>query len=131
MKTIKELIEDYDSGKITPVEAFRLITEYKSMLDEFKESVYDDALDQAREFNKGEKYYGAVWEIRTGRTTYDFSQDKEYSSLDAALKIRKKELTDAAKMAASNKHVFDSDGVQIDAPPVKSVARDILVIKNQ
>jgi hypothetical protein len=128
--TIQELKEKFESGELSPAETFAHVASMEKQIKQLKEDVYDAALDEAREFNKDERYHGVKWEIRSGRTIYDFEADPEYSRINNDLKDRRKLLTDGAKMKASNRVVFDpATGEEIESVPVKSVGRDILVVK--
>ena len=127
IKRLKQKINDLTIG---PCEAFVIIKKMIYELEELKEQIYEDATDNARGFNKGESYFGGTWEIRAGKTTYDFNQDAQYRTLNEDFKNRRKELTDACKMAATNKGFFDNDtGEQIEAVRIKSIAKDVLIFK--
>ena len=125
-----DIKEQYENGQITATEAFVIVNQKIKQLEALKNELYDNALEEAREFNKGEKYYGVVWEIRSGKTTYDFEKDNEYKSLNDQLKNRRKLLTAACKSAQNNIGTFNADsGEEITIVPIKSIARDTLVFK--
>lgn len=124
MTNYMQLIEE---GSMTFVEAFAAISNEIKKLEAIKDEIYKDATEEAREFNKDEPYFGFIWSIRTGKTTYDFEADKEYCSINEALKSRRKALTEATKALANNKTFFDNDsGEELPHVPVKSVAKDVL-----
>jgi len=127
---IEEIKIKIENGDITFSEAFSLIYLEIKSLEKFKEEIYSDATEEVREFNKNEKYHGFKWEVRRGKVTYDFEKDEEYNALNDKVKSRRKDLTIACKMAEFNKVFFDGDtGAQIDAVPIKSVSKDVIIFK--
>ncbi len=127
---IEEIKNKIETGDISFSEAFSLIYLEIKNLEKFKEEIYSDATEEVREFNKDEKYYGFKWEVRRGKVTYDFEKDEEYKDLNDKVKSRRKDLTQACKMAENNKVFFDGgSGEQIEAVPIKSVSKDVITFK--
>ncbi len=127
---IEELKIKIENGDISFSEAFSLIYLEIQNLENYKDEIYSDATEEVREFNKDEKYHGFKWDVRRGKVTYDFEKDEEYKDLNDKVKSRRKDLTQACKMAEGNKVFFDGDsGYQIEAVPIKSVSKDVITFK--
>ncbi len=127
---IEEIKNKIENGDISFSEAFSLVYLEIKSLEKFKEEIYSDATEEVREFNKDEKYHGFMWEVRRGRVTYDFEKDEEYKDLNDKVKLRRKDLTQACKMAENNKVFFDgASGEQIEAVPIKSASKDVIIFK--
>jgi len=87
-------------------------------------------MDEARQFNKGEKYYGGTWEFRSSGVTLDFTKDETYTKLNTAALARKKDLNAAWKAHQSGKGFFDQDsGEEMPILPVKIPAKESLIFK--
>lgn len=123
------IFESYLNGEITGAQCFSLISQQINVLLDQKELVRNDAIEEAKMFNKGEAYHGFVWEVRTGKTTYDFEKDEEYAGINDQLKARRRLLTDASKKAHSGSFIVTEEGEQIEPVPIKSVAKDSLIFK--
>ena len=92
--------------------------------------IKDGAIDEARDFNKGEKYYGGTWEVRNTPVYLDYSGDVVYTDLSSQASKRKLDLNQAFKMAQDSKTFFDNDsGEEIPIMPVKTPSSQIVVFK--
>lgn len=128
---MEDIIKRIENDEMNYCEAFAVVSNKIKELEELKKTIYNDALEEARQFNKDEPYYGYIWEIRAGKTTYDFEKDQEYSTINSQLKDRRRLLTEAAKAASSNKGFFDKDSSEeIPVVPIKSVSNDVLITKS-
>jgi hypothetical protein len=125
-----KVINDYNEGKIDALKAWILCKEAEKEIEKFLNEIYPEVLEEVEKMNPGEAYNGYVWENRNGKTTYDFTVDPEYVRLDTLLKARRKALTDAAKALNTGKGFFDKEhGEEIQAPPIKRVAKNSLIPK--
>ena len=89
-------------------------------------------VEQAREFNKEDTYYGGTWQLKSTPTYLDFSKDETYVNLNQSALSRKKDLNQAWKASQTGKGFFDSEtGEQMPVLPVKTPAKEIVVFKEK
>ena len=68
------------------------------------------AVEEAREFDKGERYYGGVWQIRSSATLLHYEDDEPYKEYSALASDRKKLLNSAWKAKNEGIGFFSEDG---------------------
>jgi len=125
-----DLLEQYESGELSAPEAFIEASQMIKLYSDIKDKIYEKAVEVAREFNKDEQYYGMNWEIRGGKTTYDFEKSETFRNANSELKKVKADLTAATKAKESGKGFFDQEsGDVMETVPIKSVSRDVLIFK--
>ena len=126
---ISTMVQNAIDGEVSAAEVFATLKAIEAQVKHGIGAVKESAILEAENFNKEEKYYGGKWEIRNGVTTLNFKCDKEFTHLDAALKMRKKDLTNAWKMKQEGKGFFDETGEVVPIVEVKSYGDKVLVFK--
>lgn len=88
------------------------------------------AVSEAREFDKGERYYGGTWQIRSSATLLHYEDDKEYTDFADLASDRKKLLNNAWKHKNEGKGFFvNEDGEQIPVLRVKTPGTESAIFK--
>ena len=129
---ISELVQSVMDGNSSACEAYALLKDLKPLIESGLKVIEDGAMIEAREFDKGEKYFGGVWEFRSTATYLDFSKDEVYTNLNQSALSRKKELNEAFKASQTGKGFFDSEtGEEVPILPVKTPAKEILIYKQK
>lgn len=127
---ISQLIQDVVDGNESACRAYSILKDLEFVVKNGLEVIKEPVMQEAREFNKGETYYGGKWEFRSTGVTLDFTKDETYVDLDSKAKARRKDLTEAFKAHESGKGFFDSDsGEQIPILPVKIQSKETIVFK--
>lgn len=87
------------------------------------------AVSEAREFDKGERYYGGTWQIRSSATLLHYEDDQEYNDLNEMVSTRKKVLNAAWKHKNEGKGFFVSEGEEIPVLKVKTPGTESAIFK--
>ena len=88
------------------------------------------AVDEAREFDKGERYYGGIWQIRSSATLLHYEDDEPYKEYSELASNRKKLLNSAWKQKNEGLGFFVSeDGEEIPVLKVKTPGTESAIFK--
>lgn len=126
---ISQLIQDVMDGNESAAKAYSMLKDIASVTESGTKVILDAALQEAREFNKGEVYYGGVWEVRNTATYLDFSKDDIFTNLNQSALARKKDLNQAWKAKQDGKFFATEDGEEIPVLPVKTPSKETLIYK--
>ena len=126
---ISKMIQDAHDGNESAAKAYAMLKEIKDTIESGLKVILDNAMTEAREFNKNEIYYGGIWEIRRTATYLDFSQDEVFVNLNNAASKRKKDLNQAWKAKQDGKFYATDQGEEIPVLPVKTPSSETLVFK--
>ena len=126
---ISQMIQDVHDGNESPCRAYAILKELEKQIESCLEVIKDPAMDEARDFNKGEPYYDGTWEFRSSQTYLNFDEDETYVSLSNDLSLRKKDLNNAWKANQRGIIQADSEGEQIPVLSVKTPAKEGLIFK--
>ena len=92
--------------------------------------IQSGVLEESREFNKGEVYYGGTWQMRSSATLLKYDEDPVFTEYNTLASNRKKLLNAAWKQKNEGKGFFVTEyGEQIPVLPVKSPGKEIAVFK--
>ena len=135
MNELKEkvsvMVQSAIDGEVSACEVYSILKNLKAQIDSGLEVITDEAMNEARDFNKGEVYFNGLWEFRSSQTYLNFTEDSFYTDLSTSLSERKKELNDAWKANQSGKLIVDSEGEQIPVLSVKTPAKEGLIFKSK
>ena len=124
------MIQDVMDGNESACEAHSILKELEQTIESGIELIRNDVMNEARDFEKGEAYFGGTWQFRNGTTYLDFTKDDIYTNYASQASERKKELNAAWKAKQSGKGFFDSEtGEEVPVLPVKTPAKEIIVFK--
>jgi hypothetical protein len=88
------------------------------------------AVSEAREFDKGERYYGGTWQIRSSATLLHYDNDEPYKEYSELASNRKKLLNSAWKQKNEGLGFFVSeDGEEIPVLKVKTPGTESAIFK--
>lgn len=124
------MVQSVIDGNESACEVFAILKNLKVQIESGLKIITDPAMEEAREFNKGENYFGGTWEYRSSPTYLNLDEDETYVSLANDLSVRKKDLNNAWKANQTGKGFFDSgSGEQIPVLSVKTPAKEGLIFK--
>ncbi len=127
---VSKMIKSVIDGEESACEIYSILKNLKVQIESGLKIITDPAMEEAREFNKGEKYFGGTWEFRSTQTYLNLDEDDTYVLLSNDLSLRKKDLNNAWKANQTGKGFFDSNsGEQIPVLSVKTPAKEGLIFK--
>ena len=91
--------------------------------------IKDGAVSEAREFGKGERYYGGTWQIRSSATLLHYEDDEPYKEYSELASDRKKLLNQAWKAKNEGIGFFSEDGEEIPVLKVKTPGTESAIFK--
>ncbi len=125
-KAVKSVID----GEESACEVYAMLKNLSVQIASGLELIKDDAMTEARMFNKGEVNFGGIWEFRSSQTYLNFTEDETYVICATALSDRKKDLNNAWKASQTGKGFFVEDtGEQVPVLSVKTAAKEGLIFK--
>ena len=126
---ISQIIQDVHDGNESACKGYAMLKELQSVIESGLKVILDPAMVEARDFNKGDTYFGGTWEYRNSPTYLDFSKDDLYQSLNSAASARKKDLNQAWKAKQDGKFYATDEGEEIPVLPVKTASKETLIFK--
>jgi hypothetical protein len=125
---VADLIDKLKDGLADPVKVHLQVKKMEDLLNQIKENQdYKDlVMEEAVKFGKKFEMYGAAFEIRSGASRYDYSNDAEHSELKEKLKQREAYLI-GVPAAGIDTVTKDGEVVTIYAP-IKTPAADIIAV---
>ena len=129
---VSKMVQDVMDGNESACKVHALLKGVKATIKAGLNVIQGEALNEAREFNKEDTYYGGTWQLKSTPTYLDFSQDETFVSLNKSALSRKKDLNQAWKASQTGKGFFDSEtGEEVPILPVKTPAKEIVVFKEK
>ena len=127
---ISGIIQDVVDGNASACEAHSILKELEQVIKSGITVIQPDVLNEARDFNKGEVYYGGVWEVKGTPTYLDFSKDEMFVNLNKSALSRKAALNNSYKSALKGQTIVDeATGEQVPVLPVKTPSKEIAIFK--
>ena len=126
---ISQLIQDAHDGNESAAKTYAMLKEIQSVIESGLKVISSGALDEARQFNKGDVYYGGVWEVRNTPVYLDFSKDQIFTSLNSSAQARKKLLNQAYKQQEGQAFFDKESGEEIPILPVKTASKETVIFK--
>ena len=126
---VSTMVQSVIDGESSACEVYSILKNLKAQIDAGLKVITDEAMNEARDFNKGEIYFNGLWEFRSSQTYLNYNEDTTYAYLTGDLSLRKKDLNDAWKANQNGKIIVDSDGEQVPVLSVKTPAKEGLIFK--
>ena len=126
---VSTMVQSVIDGEVSACEIYSILKNLKVQIESGLNVIKDPAMDEAREFNKGENYFGGTWEFRSSQTYLNFNEDEIYVSLSSDVSKRKKDLNDAWKANQKGRLYICDSGEQIPVLSVKTPAKEGLIFK--
>lgn len=125
---VADLIEKLKDGLADPVKVHLQVKKMEDLLNQIKENQdYKDlVMEEATKFGKKFEMYGAAFDIRSGASRYDYSNDSEHSAIKKQLQQREAFLKGLPP--EGQKVVTDDGEVLTVYPPIKNPAADIIAV---
>jgi hypothetical protein len=125
---VADLIDKLQDGLADPIKVHLQVKKMEDLLNQIKENQdYKNLVfDEAVKFGKKFELYGAAFEIRSGASRYDYSNDAEYAELKEKLKQREAYLKG---VPSTGIETVTKDGEVVKVyPPIKNPAADIIAV---
>lgn len=118
-----------DAGEMTPLSAYIKLRALRDALDEALTAVQPAAFDQA-ERDPHETLHGVAWQVRNGRTTYDYSHDAAWAELQAGEKAvaERRKAREQFLRSLDREMVDPETGEFVSPAAVKSVGSAVLAL---
>ncbi len=125
---VADLVDKLQDGLADPVKVHLQVKKMEDLLNQIKENQdYKDlVMEEAVKYGKKFEMYGASFEIRSGASRYDYSNDAQHANLKEQLKQREAFLKG---VPASGIETVTKDGEVVKVyPPIKNPAADIIAV---
>jgi hypothetical protein len=125
---VADLVDKLKDGLADPIKVHLQVKKMEDLLTQIKESKeYKDlVMDDAVKYGKKFELYGGAFDIRSGASRYDFSNDAEHTELKEKLKQREAFLKSVPQ---SGIETVTKDGeIVIIYPPLKTPSADIIAV---
>ena len=122
-KAVKSVID----GEESACEVYALLKNLTVQIVSGLKLIKEDAVKEAREFNKGEPYHGGVWSFSSTGNTLNYEDDTVFKDLKIRLSERQSVLKDAfiAKQKG-NISVNEDTGEEITIVSIKKVSEETI-----
>jgi hypothetical protein len=125
---VADLIDKLQDGLADPVKVHLQVKKMEDLLNQIKENQdYKNlVMEEAVKYGKKFEMYGAAFEIRSGASPYDYSNDAEHANLKKQLKQREAFLKG---VPASGIETITKDGEVVTVyPPSRTPAADVIAV---
>jgi len=127
---ISTMIQAAVDGTVSCCEVHTKLKELETVIKSGLKLIKGGAVEEARQFDKGGRYFGGTWQIRAGATLLHYEDDQEYKEFSDGASNRKKILNAAWKHKNEGHGFFvDEDGVQIPVLAVKTQGSESAIFK--
>jgi hypothetical protein len=125
---VADLVDKLQDGLADPVKVHLQVKKMEDLLNQIKENQdYKNlVMEEAVKYGKKFEMYGAAFEIRSGASRYDYSNDAEHANLKEQLKQREAFLKGLPP--EGSKIVTEEGEVVKVYPPNKNPAADIIAV---
>ena len=131
-ETVSKMVQSVMDGEESACKVHAMLKGVETTIKAGLNVIQGEALNEAREFNKEDPYYGGTWQLKSTPTYLDFSQDKTFVSLNQSALARKKDLNQAWKASQTGKGFFDCEtGEEVPVHPDKTPAKEIVIFKEK
>lgn len=127
---ISTMIQAAIDGEVSCCEVHTQLKEIETLVKSGLKLIKSGAVSEAREFDKGERYYGGIWQIRSSATLLHYEDDEAYKEYSELTSARKKLLNAAWKQKNEGLGFFVSeDGEEIPVLRVKTPGTESAIFK--
>lgn len=118
-----------DDGRDTPLSAYMKLRALADIIEQAARAIQPYALEQA-ERDPGETLHGVGWQVRNGRTTYDYSHDAAWGQLQASERsvAEMRKAREAFLRGLGREMVDPATGEYVSPAEVKSVGAPVLAL---
>lgn len=127
---ISSMIQAAIDGESSCCEIHTQLKEIETLVKSGLKLIKSGAVCEAREFDKHERYYGGIWQIRSSATLLHYEDDKEYTGYAELASDRKKLLNNAWKQKNEGKGFFiTEEGEDVPVLRVKTPGTESAIFK--
>ena len=127
---ISSMIQAAIDGESSCCEVHTQLKDIETLVKAGLKLIKSGAVSEAREFDKGERYYGGTWQIRSSATLLHYEDDQEYTEFAELASNRKKLLNNAWKHQNEGKGFFvTNEGEQVPVLKVKTPGTESAIFK--
>jgi hypothetical protein len=123
-----DLVDRLKDGLADPIKVHLQVKKMEDLLTRIKENneYRDLVMEEAVKYGKKFEMYGGAFDIRSGASRYDFSNDAEHAELKEKLKQRE---TFLKGIPATGIETVTNEGEVVTIyPPLKTPAADIIAV---
>lgn len=127
---LSQLVQDVQDGNESACKAQVILKGLETQIKSGLKLIKSAAVDEAREFDEGGRYFGGTWQIRSSATILFYDEDQEYNDF-AKLASERKKLLNAAWKHNNEGHGFfiTPEGEEIPVLKVKSPGTESAIFK--
>ncbi len=127
---ITKMIQSAIDGEVSCCEVHVQLKELETVIKSGIKLIKSGAVSESRDFDKGERYFGGTWQIRSSATLLYYEDDQEYRDYSELTLARKKLLNQAWKAKNEGIGFFKSDeGEEIPVLKVKTYGTESAIFK--
>ncbi len=127
---LAKMIQAAIDGKASCCEVHVKLKELETVIESGIKLIKSGAVSESRNFDKGERYFGGTWQIRSSATLLYYEDDQEYRDYSELTSARKKLLNQAWKAKNEGIGFFKSDeGEEIPVLKVKTPGTESAIFK--
>ena len=121
-ETVSKMIQDAYDGNESACKVYALLKDLSTQITSGLKVIQDPAMEEAREFNKGEPYFGGMWSFSSTGNTLNYSDDPIFNELKEKLADRQEDLKNAFTANQKGLGFHDNSGELIPVVGIKKVS---------
>lgn len=124
---ISKAIQSVIDGNSSPCEVYALLKNLTVQIVSGLKLIKEDAMKEAREFNKGEPYHGGIWSFTSTGNTLNYEDDPHFKEIKQKLTDRQ-DLLKSAFIAKQKGQIFvnEDTGETIPIVSIKKVSEETI-----
>lgn len=123
LEALAKRLESVEDGHEDALVVFAELSNAEKIIKQAKEQIKEQALEEAKDYDKTFQLKGHTFEFRNGGRMYDYKHISKWVELTNS----RKELEELSKQALKQE-IYDSEGVQVE-PPIVTYRSDSLIVK--
>ena len=124
---VSKMIKSVIDGNESACEVYALLKNLTAQIESGLKVIKDPAMDEARDFNKGEKYFGGLWSFSNTGNTLNYIDDPYFKEIKKKLSDRQ-DLLKSAFTAKEKGQIFvnEDTGETIPVVSIKKVSEETI-----
>ena len=124
---IRKAVQSVIDGEESACEVYAMLKNLSSQIESGLRVIKDEAMAEAREFNKGEPYHGGIWSFSSTGDTLNYLDDPIFKDLKEKLSDRQELLKRSFKANSKGFGFHDNDsGELIPIVSIKKASQETI-----